>query len=94
MTTASRRRGEEAVAEAREAVSRAEVEPDEEDAGEEEVADEVEDVQRADEVGDREERPLQRLLPREAEQLLDREDPVGVRERRAQFGSMASRAAS
>jgi hypothetical protein len=56
------------------------VEPHEEDPGEEEVTDEVEDVQRLHQVGQGEERALQRLLPREPEHLLGRDDPARVRE--------------
>ena len=55
-------------------------EPDEEDGREDEVADEIEDVERLHHVGEREKRPLQRLLPGDAEHLLDGLDPARVRE--------------
>src|SRR5215210_55008 len=75
-----RRGRKEAVAEAAEAVARAAVEPDEEDAGDDEVAEEVEEVQRVHDVRKREERPLERLFPGKAEPFLDGLDPPRVRE--------------
>src|SRR5919109_189765 len=62
-----RRRGEEAVAEAPEAVPRAVIEPQEEDRRQDEVPDEVEQVHRLHQLGEAEERSLNRLLPGEVE---------------------------
>jgi hypothetical protein len=76
-----RRSGQEAVAEALERRPRAVVEPPEEDRGDDEVADDVEDVHRLDERGVTQELALQRLLPAQICDALQREDLARVGER-------------
>ena len=70
---------DEAVAEASESLTRAEVQPGEEDAGEDEMPDEVEEVHGLDEIGHFEEDALQRLLPGEVSPALEVDHPLRVR---------------
>ncbi|HWB23040.1 MAG TPA: hypothetical protein VG652_09145 [Gaiellaceae bacterium] len=77
----NRRRRQKAVAETLEGRPRAAVEPDEERGREHEVADHVEDVHRIDQPRIAEKLVLQRLLPAQVGDALQRDDLARVRER-------------